>query len=816
MGTGISTDLTADTLTDNTQNWGTDDLFGIYLNPNTGQTSVPPIVFPITFNDSTSITVDNTAYNLTDIALTGDTYIGEHYFDNLIIVNGAAVETFDDLYFGALDITGGTIQANNFYQQGKLKRENPLTKFVKFIKKVFTPEIDKGEVKDVVAGLSLRKKKAVDSSQKIVKLKGDTGINSQLVTTRLSSSKSLNNSLTDPINPLHPVKKLKENPKSNDIRQDNRINEIINLTYPLHPVEDLESPQSAMLVSIAPVSVTSEIIISEAEEDNKTNKIINPAYPVYPVEKIAVIQLPEMIEEEMIETDNSDIEKEVVKEILNPINPVKGNLTPDARNLKPVSGADPLYTYDSNNNRTSMTDPTGTTYYEYDVLNRLTSITNPNGEVTSFTYDALGRRTSMTYNNGVVTAYQYDAAIRLTGMSTDLVATNISSYSYTHDNVGNRLSMTDNYGVHNYTYDDQYRLVDATHPQAFNSDESFSYDPVGNRLTSHISSNYVYDNLNRLLEDDQFTYTYDNNGNLLSKTNKVSTDTTTYQYDSENRLIQVTNSTDITQYGYDGLGRRISKTVNGVVTKYIYDNEDILLELDENDNIKARYTHGPGIDEPISVDRDTDSDGVLDSTYYYQYDGLGSVTVMTDSSGAVVATYVYDAFGKIVQQTGTVENPYTFTAREWDEKAGLYYYRTRYYDANVGRFISEDPIGLAGGINLYVYVDSVGKPLTETNLYLYTGNNPVNFIDPTGQFSIDSLEYLELWLKLLYCPRAIYKCFIKTSCRASVNCAEEHRDPVKCFDRGETDLGSAHQLKTCLGKNPACTECMQAIFECGT
>ena len=101
--------------------------------------------------------------------------------------------------------------------------------------------------------------------------------------------------------------------------------------------------------------------------------------------------------------------------------------------------------------------------------------------------------------------------------------------------------MTDNDGLHEYSYDDVYQLEGATHPQAYNPDESFTYDNVGNRLTSHLSGDYDYDNLlNRLLDDDTYTYIYDNNGNLKSKTNKATTATTTYQYDAEDRLVQVT------------------------------------------------------------------------------------------------------------------------------------------------------------------------------------------------------------------------------------------------------------------------------------
>lgn len=106
-------------------------------------------------------------------------------------------------------------------------------------------------------------------------------------------------------------------------------------------------------------------------------------------------------------------------------------------------------------------------------------------------------------------------------------------------------------------------------------------------------------------------------------------------------------------------------------------------------------------------------------TYYYHADGLGSIIAITDSLGRVVQKYEYDSFGNItyIQDTSFVQ-PYTYTGREYDEETGLHYYRARYYDAKVGRFITEDPIGLLGGINKFVYV----------------GNNPVNFKDPLGLY----------------------------------------------------------------------------------
>ena len=443
----------------------------------------------------------------------------------------------------------------------------------------------------------------------------------------------------------------------------------------------------------------SEILSSEAEQLRRTDVNLKSTLPVKKQDRpSSIVTHPASAASDSVKTKN--LQSSIVN-----IQSAKG-------------GLDPQYTYDLNGNRTSMITPYGTWTYEYNEMDSLTKITNPDGKATTFTYDDLERRSSMVYGNGASTTYTYNAESRLTGMLTqNSQLITLNSYTYTYDRVYNRTSMTDNHGTHTYTYDDVYQLTNATHPQAYNPNESFTYDPVGNRLTSHLSSAYVYDNLNRLLEDDHYTYSYDANGNLTSKVDKISIATTNYQYDDENGLIQVVTPTDIVQYQYDGFGRRIAKNVNGVVTRYVYDREDILFEVDANGNIKARYTHGPGVDEPISVDRDTNGDGVLDTTYYYHYDGLGSVTAIADNAGNVMQTYEYDAFGKIVQQTGSVENTYTYTCREWDEKAGLYFYRARYYDPSVGRFINGDPIGFAGG---------------NVNFYVYVQNNPINYVDPYG------------------------------------------------------------------------------------
>ena len=111
---------------------------------------------------------------------------------------------------------------------------------------------------------------------------------------------------------------------------------------------------------------------------------------------------------------------------------------------------------------------------------------------------------------------------------------------------------------------------------------------------------------------------------------------------------------------------------------------------------------------------------VTDGTLYYHQDGLDTVTELTDINGAVAKAYAYDAYGNILESPGTVEQPYTYTGREFDIETGLYYYRARYYDAGMGRFLQKDPLGLRSG---------------EFTLYSYVLGNPTNLLDPLGLYT---------------------------------------------------------------------------------
>jgi RHS repeat-associated protein len=389
-----------------------------------------------------------------------------------------------------------------------------------------------------------------------------------------------------------------------------------------------------------------------------------------------------------------------------------------ATNVNYVSHTKPIsYTYNGVGNRTSMADPDGgVTTYAYDAASRPISLTNHLGQTTRYSYDSRGRLSRKDYHNGTYVLYTYDRANRLLSVvnkkSTGEV---ISSYTYEYDAVGNRTKMTEaDGGVTSYTYDALNQLTKAVYPDgAF---QEYDYDAIGNRLVltdTTGTTSYSYDDADQLQSAGATIYGWDNNGNLITKTTGIST--TVYAYDYENRLISITFSNSTTNtFTYYPDGRRLSKTDrSGQTTYYFYDGPNVILEADYAQATAARYTSGLGVDDWISMDRGG-------SSYFFHHDALDSVTGLTDPAGSIVATYQYDVFGSIRNQTGSVTNPFRFTGREYDLEAQLHNYRTRYYDAEVGRFTTKD-----------LFPGKASVPLS-MNKYLYVHNNPATFVDPYG------------------------------------------------------------------------------------
>ncbi|MEK7396765.1 MAG: RHS repeat-associated core domain-containing protein, partial [Candidatus Poribacteria bacterium] len=383
-----------------------------------------------------------------------------------------------------------------------------------------------------------------------------------------------------------------------------------------------------------------------------------------------------------------------------PINRITQVAYPDAKSVS--------YAYDNNSNRVKLTYPDATYItYEYDQLNRLTAIKGQDAQaISQYTYDALSRRTQLDYANNTQTTYAYDDINRLVNLTNKVkTGADISAWAYTYDKASNRKTMLAKDGTHNYTYDNNYQLKVADYPAGFSfPDIAFNYDSVGNRASTidTATTNYTANNLNQYSKVGTAVYTYDANGSLTQDS------TFTYGYDYENRLTSAVKTGATTAYKYDAFGRRIEKNVNGAITKFLYDGDQLIAEYDSSGSLTAKYIYGPGIDEPILLDK-------AGTKYYYHFDGLGSVTNLTNSTGSTSETYAYDAFGK-PSATSTLGNRFMFTGREYDSETGLYYYRARHYAPEMGRFLQRDPLGFIGGINLYTYSD----------------NNSINLTDPYG------------------------------------------------------------------------------------
>jgi len=432
----------------------------------------------------------------------------------------------------------------------------------------------------------------------------------------------------------------------------------------------------------------------------------------------------------------------------------------------PDSAQNITYTYDTGTNgigrSTGMVDPSGTVSFSYDSRGRLTGKTSiingltynitstftPGNRVSSFTYpsgrsidytrNALGRwdTVTTTYNSSTITLasnLSYRPFGIPNGMNTGSggSVSNVSGecdcltisnpgqpmeQTYTYDHNSNlktiRGTNTPWYNQ-DFSYDALNRLTDAT--GAYGS-INYTYDNVGNRLTRTIGSQtetYTYiTGTNKLYQvtgtADPVTYTYDANGNITGFNNK------TLIYNQNNRLIRVEENSDILgEYKYNGLGQRAIKEADGVITVFHYDNYGKLIaESLADGTITAEYLYMGKI-------RMAKVDVATGAIYYYLNDRLGTPQILTDDTGKVVWEAEYKPFGEAdVNQNSEVVNNIRLPGQYFDQETGLHYNYHRYYDPMTGRYLTPDPIGLAGDIHLFSYVS----------------NNPVMNIDPLGLF----------------------------------------------------------------------------------
>jgi RHS repeat-associated protein len=422
------------------------------------------------------------------------------------------------------------------------------------------------------------------------------------------------------------------------------------------------------------------------------------------------------------------------------------------------------YTYDALDRLATKVTPEGTLSYTYYPTGKVETIasSNPNGVSAAYTWDDQNRlatvvdgnlsgQNTTTYSyddasnvatvkipNGLTSTFTYDALNRLTELSTPPVA----DYKYTHGATGIRTNATElNEATQapgrtlQWSYDNIYRLTnesisgDTTTPTPIDGSVSYQLDPVGNRTSMNSSLPGINSgstpNFNA---DDQLTTaegeSYDLNGNTTQTASGNQ-----YTYDSENHLIKMVNGSTVVTMQYDAFGNRVSKTVttaSGTTTTQYLVEDDVnptgypqVVEELVNGAVTRQYTYGlQRISENLSPAVTGNSTW---TPSFYGYDGGGSVRQLTNSAGTVTDTYAFDAFGNTVSKTGTTQNNFLYRGEQLDLDLGLYYLRARYYNPATGRFMSRDPED-----------GNIAIPAT-LHKYLYTGGDPVNWIDPRGR-----------------------------------------------------------------------------------
>jgi len=312
--------------------------------------------------------------------------------------------------------------------------------------------------------------------------------------------------------------------------------------------------------------------------------------------------------------------------------------------------------------------------------------------------------------------YEYDDLGRLTAHAIGQPSRPLYRRDYSYSANGNLDSITDTRnGKRSYQHDFLDRLIRVHHSRE-HQPESFVHDPAGNLLMLDRPGPITVKS-HRLLKQGNRQYTYDAFGNLIRKRRGTApTLVTEYRYDCQHRLIGITlpNGTQAT-YRYDAFGRRISKTVDGNTTEFFWQGDNLVAESSAEHY--RSYVYEPGTFRPLAM---LDGKGPRKACpYYYQLDHLGTPQELTDYSGEIVWAAQYTAYGRLTRLNRdthqVLDQPLRFQGQYFDAETGLHYNRHRYYNPDVGRYLTPDPKRLAGGLNGYQYT-----------------RNPTGWVDPLG------------------------------------------------------------------------------------
>lgn len=396
--------------------------------------------------------------------------------------------------------------------------------------------------------------------------------------------------------------------------------------------------------------------------------------------------------------------------------------------------------YDEVGNKTKVMYPGNTLTMDraYDEVHRLSDINGGEiGDVLGLSYLGSVRITDKTWGNSIASKYQYDSDGRLFDIAHGPADQPLIGFGYQWDDAHYRTAEVKHHladAADTFVYDTAHRVKNATlhlgtpDPQ----NRSFGYDAADTITTAGNDAGDRFFSTNaehQYVSEGSLEFDYDGNGNLTRYKSGVAEKH--FAYDYLNRLMhaEVVNGaqTKNVDFKYDALGRRISKTTDTSTTNYVYEQLQVVQETDASGAVQREYIWGDSIDELLAIRQNGQTYNVLENS-------IGSVAGITDSTGALVERYDYDVFGMptVTNSDGSATStfsflgqPYSYQGHEYDTETGLFYFRARYYDPSLGRFISVDPEG---------YSDS-------PNLYQAFLNSPANFTDPMGKDVGDKALY---------------------------------------------------------------------------
>ena len=399
-----------------------------------------------------------------------------------------------------------------------------------------------------------------------------------------------------------------------------------------------------------------------------------------------------------------------------------------------LNGETIVTAYHNDGQLARVTGKGGETLYRYNAQGLLDQMSHGASRI-SLSYRANGQPETTRYADGSTTTTGYDGAGRIISMITrNSAQTLLEQADYRYDINGNRSSEQVVQGPRSshssFAYDADHRLVTADVRVSINGTETsntrtrYQYDAAGNRISEEVSGSesrtrsYSHNQRNQLRTlDDQgviTTFYYDKAGHLRQK--QTEQDSRIFHWNATGDLIQVAhNDRSIADYAYDADGLRIQKLSRREARQSSWLGDQAIIDTDLDHRLQARYVFGA---QGRSALLRTDATGEVENLHS---DGMGSISTVTQE-GVAVSYSQFAAFGQAAQQ-GSSQNKFGFTGHETDTETGLIYAKARYYDADLGRFISRDAF------------EGHGNLAASWHAYQYAYNNPYRWIDPSGNFT---------------------------------------------------------------------------------